>query len=68
MIQHSKFENTGGFVLHKVPVDGRGKFSAWFDAAGRLLDCERSGGGHVPQTFTIIRAELQRIGGRYVGK
>lgn len=40
-MQVSRFSN-GGFVLHKIqPQSGGGKISAWFDATGKLLDCER---------------------------
>jgi hypothetical protein len=59
-MQRSDFR-TGGFVLHKVRV-GNSLYSAWFDAAGKLLDCERSGGGAVPARCVRVRAELQRVG------
>jgi hypothetical protein len=41
-MQVSRFTN-GGFVLHKIQPQsgGVGNISAWFDAAGKLLDCER---------------------------
>ena len=28
----------GGFALHKIPTPNGGVASAWYDAAGRLLD------------------------------
>lgn len=61
-MQRSNF-TSGGFVLHKVRV-GKCLYSAWFDAQGRLLDCERSGGGSVPARCVRVRAELQRVGVR----
>lgn len=40
-MQIAQFSN-GGFVLHRVSVVGyKGRFSAWYDAAGALLDCEQ---------------------------
>lgn len=38
-IQAHYFQSKGGFVLHKVPL-ANGFASAWFDDAGKLLDCE----------------------------
>ena len=39
-IQHSTFPD-GGFVLHKVTFPMfAGRFSAWFDRSGKLLDAE----------------------------
>ena len=40
-MQIKRFSN-GGYVAHKVYVDGMSsKFSAWFNAKGELLDVER---------------------------
>ena len=40
-MQIARFEN-GGFVLHRVGLVGyKGRFSAWYSAAGELLDCEQ---------------------------
>jgi hypothetical protein len=67
MIQHSTFKN-GGYVLHKVMVNGT-KYSAWFDAAGKLLDAEQITRSNVarpvPQRAVNVRAELVKIGARY---
>ena len=39
-IQHSTFPD-GGFVLHKVTLPScDGRFSAWYDAKGTLIDAE----------------------------
>ena len=66
MIQHSKFNN-GGFVLHKIPVNGQ-TYSAWYDKDGKLLDAERTTNhkvSHVSVKYTQVRAELQKVGNRY---
>jgi hypothetical protein len=40
-MQIARFEN-GGFALHRITLDGyKGRFSAWYDVAGALLDCEQ---------------------------
>lgn len=39
MIQYHKFHD-GGFVLHKVVVNGN-KYSAWFGADGKIFSAER---------------------------
>jgi hypothetical protein len=39
-MQLSRFHD-GGFVIHKVRL-GAGRYSAWFDREGRLLDAERT--------------------------
>lgn len=40
-MQLSTFSN-GGFVIHKIYIgESRCRFSAWFDADGKILDCER---------------------------
>jgi hypothetical protein len=70
MIQFSQFA-TGGYVLHKVATGGR-KYSAWFDAAGNLLDAERTDAPgrtvSVAARHTVIRARLAQIGRRYRGR
>jgi hypothetical protein len=39
-IQHSAFPD-GGFVLHRIVfASENGRFSAWFDARGKVLDAE----------------------------
>ncbi len=50
----------GGFVIHKA-VDGR--TSAWFDAAGKLLDCERrDAAGRMRKPGAAIIERLEIIG------
>jgi len=50
----------GGFVAHKA-IDG--KVSAWFDAAGKLLDCERiNGAGQSRKPNKATREYLAGIG------
>lgn len=75
-VQHHKFE-TGGFVLHRIPGDGASLYSAWFDATGKLLDCEqtraKSGavilhGRAVPKTARVVREFIETAGRVYVGK
>jgi len=39
-MQFSRFSN-GGFVIHKITGDFKGKVSAWFDASGSVLDAEQ---------------------------
>jgi len=40
-MQLSRFP-TGGFVLHRIVLNGiSGRFSAWYDATGKLLDAEQ---------------------------
>lgn len=40
-MQVARFQD-GGFALHRVELFGyKGRFSAWYDAAGELLDCEQ---------------------------
>ena len=37
-----KHFSSGGLVIHKIgPRNGAAHYSAWYDAAGRLLDAER---------------------------
>ena len=40
-MQKHAFAN-GGFVIHKIRIEPfAGRFSAWFDATGALLDAEQ---------------------------
>ena len=40
-MQKHAFAN-GGFVIHKIRIEPfAGRFSAWFDASGALLDAEQ---------------------------
>lgn len=70
-IQFARFESTGGYVLHKVMVNGR-KYSAWFDKSGKLLDAERFSKDnrttfHVPlDRHRLVAAELTKVGARYL--
>ena len=68
MVQMHRFHN-GGFVLHKIMLNGR-KYSAWYTANGALLNAERVQGARgtcsVPLSHTGVRKELERIGGYYV--
>lgn len=68
-IQHCVFHD-GGFVLHKITGNGySGRFSAWFDRAGKLLYAEQILG----ERTRAIRAGtpawhfLATFGPRYVG-
>jgi hypothetical protein len=68
-VQFIRFPD-GGFVLHKVMI-GDVKFSAWYTKEGKLIDCERfSRNGMTTSAVAMrqvnIRAELVRIGSRYV--
>lgn len=40
MIQVNKFEG-GGFVIHKIVGNYKGRMSAWFDENGKLVDAEQ---------------------------
>jgi hypothetical protein len=31
----------GGFVLHGITGDFKGRVSAWYDKEGKLIDCEQ---------------------------
>ena len=66
-IQHHTF-HTGGYVLHKVMIDGT-KYSAWYDKDGKLLDAEQFTRSNVarpvPTRMKNVRAELVKIGDRY---
>ena len=67
-MQISKFE-TGGFVVHSKALPGRaGRFSAWYDEAGKLIDAEQITSRH-PQGRKPCKAaidELSRLGGYLV--
>jgi len=40
-MQLSRFQ-TGGFVIHRIVLNGfQGRFSAWYDSTGKLLDAEQ---------------------------
>lgn len=63
-IQHNAFSN-GGYVLHKVEI-GDGKYSAWFDKDGNLLDAERiMPNGQSRKASQSVLSELTKIGQRY---
>ena len=62
---------TGGFVIHKitVPENPNGRYSAWFDAEGNILDAEgyynrRSGMYHVRRDGSRWQ-QLARMGKRH---
>jgi hypothetical protein len=38
-MKKTSFEG-GGFVLHHITVDFKGRCSAWYDKEGILLDCQ----------------------------
>lgn len=40
------FFHTNGFVVHKIAGNFKGTCTAWYDAAGRVIDVE-----HSPQGF-----------------
>jgi hypothetical protein len=73
-IQASYFADNS-FVLHKIKV-GKSYYSAWFEANGTLKDAEKSyitrRGYHstrrIPTSHTKVRAELTKIGKRYIKK
>ena len=64
-MQISKFE-AGGFVIHRKMLPGRvGRFSAWYDSSGNLLDAEQIT-PHYPRGRKPHRdavKELSRLGG-----
>lgn len=47
-MQLMRFSN-GGYVIHRLTGSWNGRISAWFDAKGRLLDCERIDGANRSQ-------------------
>lgn len=61
--------NNGGYVAHAIRIAGyAGKFSAWFDINGNLVDCETllpNGQARKVHPNSPARIELQRIGKRY---
>lgn len=66
MMQLMRFSN-GGFVIHKIVGQFKGRASAWFDAAGKLLDCEQYPQGPCGPTRAIKRdgpiwRELESVG------
>lgn len=67
-MQISRF-STGGYVIHKILLQrGKGRFSAWYDKTGKLLDAEQifdSG-----QTRQVVEngptwQRLAEVGGRF---
>ena len=67
-MQKHTFSN-GGFCLHDLRgIIAGGKVSAWYDANGRLLDCEYFPDKHpdeprrIPARYTNARAMLERHG------
>lgn len=69
-MQISKFHN-GGFVIHDITMPGiPDRFSAWFDSAGKLLDCERyvrfvGCDRSVRAVTNYQRTVLERVGARH---
>lgn len=60
MAQISRFPD-GGMVAHKVRVPGSARlFSAWYDSAGRMLDCEARAGLRYGAVGAQQRAYLAR--------
>ncbi len=54
----------GGFVVYKA-IDGN--VSAWFDAAGNLIDCERrNGAGQSRKPNKATREYLAQVGPSWV--
>ena len=45
-IQIKRFENTNGYVVHRIPGYWSGRVSAWFNGSGELIDAEQYIGGH----------------------
>lgn len=74
-IQVSRFHD-GGFVLHKIPREGmegsreRLQYSAWYDAAGKLLDAELFLANDTTRPVSgrskNVREYLGRVGNRHV--
>jgi hypothetical protein len=67
-MQFGRFTN-GGYYLHKITGDWKGRCSAWFDRDGKLLDAAqilRPFGAERPvKRGGPMWQELQRIGRRY---
>lgn len=64
-MQVNRFTN-GGYVIHKA-LDGR--VSAWFDAEGKLLDCERlDGAGRSRKPNAATREYLAERGPHWVAQ
>ena len=63
-MQISKFE-AGGFVVHNKKLPGRvGRFSAWYDETGNLIDAEQIT-SNFPQgrkPCKTAMSELSRLG------
>lgn len=59
--------STGGFVLHKIDIDGK-KYSAWYDENGALLSAEnidKRGRARAVRQGAKVWTELQRWGRIY---
>jgi hypothetical protein len=73
-IQHRTFPD-GGFVLHRITfASENGRFSAWYDTRGTVLDAEqvitsrftgRPASRHVKKDGPVWRM-LRAVGARYV--
>lgn len=65
-MQLHRFTN-GGFVIHQIRLPGMvTRISAWFDAAGILLDCESIDSRYRSRKVHASRLhEIQVIGNRY---
>ncbi len=59
----------GGFVLHKIQLDGmKSRVSAWFDKDGKLLDCEAiTVKGRSRKVDPRRHEQLELIAARYAG-
>lgn len=66
-MQIQRFE-TGGYVIHKIPV-GNGRASAWFNADHTLADIEQfNRAGHVQRVSKTNREYIAKYGPIWVGK
>ena len=63
-MQKHTFEG-GGFVIHKIRLESyAGRFSAWFDAKGDLVDAEQIDVLDRSRRVTTKQAEHLRVIGR----
>lgn len=63
----------GGFVIHKITGAFKGRVSAWFDRAGRLLDAEQFAAGfggpsHPVKVNGPIWHHLESVGRAWAGR